>query len=79
MKMRLPKLFGAKSSPAPDEKLEILKQFSIDAPLALDPEALFFALALLEKSGWKGKEAARLFNKRQMEAIDDAYLHEPFG
>jgi len=77
--MKILPLFRAKSQPSPNEKLEILKQFCLNAPLALDPEALFYALALLEKSGWNGKKAARLFNKRQMEAIDDAYLHEPFG
>lgn len=67
---------------SPDKRLDMLVDFSLAAPSALDPEQLTDALVLLRRFGWDARKAARYVNDAILKGFDDAMLEkgdDPFG
>lgn len=82
MKLKLSFLFHRRAHIADRKRLQVLKDFSLAAPLALDLEQLSDAIELLELYDWDAMKAALHFNNRALKDFDDAMLEEgddPFG
>lgn len=76
------RFFCRQSKVKTDKRLDMLVDFSLAAPSALDPEQLTDAIAQLRRFGWDAKKAARHVNNAQLMDFDDAMLEKgdnPFG
>ncbi|MCB0518488.1 MAG: hypothetical protein KDD27_06105 [Saprospiraceae bacterium] len=59
-----------------NRQIDALKDFSLAAPFALDPEQLSDALKLLERFNWDVQKAARHLANTQLMDFDDAMLEK---
>ena len=69
-------LFRHKPPAAPQKQLQALKDFSLAAPLALDPEQLSNAIELLAHYHWDAGKAALHVNNRMVKGFDDAMMEK---